>query len=105
MKARSSSTAEIPAAKERSSSAEAKQAPEAPRHVAWGVSPRNADPNPNESPGGAAAALQDARCRRPSGARGFLAPHSWGRRPRHLHAFAPLGQSREEILEFREATP
>ena len=92
MKARSSSTEEI-------------LAPEEPRHVAWGASPRKANPNHTQSPEGATAVRAMESCRRPSGVHGVhWAGIPWGLRPR-LHAFAPLGQSREEILEFREATP
>src|SRR5262245_46795968 len=71
-------------------------APEAPRHVAWGASPRKARKYQSPSPLGAAGA---AGCRRPYRAHGVYWDSTWGSRPR-LHAFAPLGQSRDEIPEF-----
>jgi len=52
------------------------------------------------SPEGATAVHAMESCRRPFGAQGVhWAGITWGSRPR-LHAFAPLGQSREEILGF-----
>ena len=45
------------------------RAPEEPRHVAWGVSPRDRDPMKPESPVGVTAFLVGSTsCRRPAGA-------------------------------------